>query len=557
MRGLLDSASRFSVSPRAWLSLAARGPAAKPKRHLRRQALRINILRSKSVSPAKAAASVPLIVKEAESKREAQSDVFLRSSLIYLCGKGISGIINFSAIALYTRLLDPASYGRYALVIAGVGLCQAAFFEWLPKGVLRFLPKHADREQVFLSTVATAFLATVALTALGAGTVLWFWTDPTGRLLVAVGVFLLWAQAWFDLNLEFARIRLRPLRHGLLSASRAILALGMGGILVLRGLGAYGPILGLAVAAHVSAFGLMWREWRRIRPGLLDRRLARDLLVYGLPLTAMSALEFVVNSSDRFMLGWLLGSAAVGPYAAGYDLSNMSLTLLMMVVNLAAYPLVVRSLETEGQEAARDQLRQSGLLLLAVAVPAATGLAVCAPNIAGVVLGADFRDAGAAVVPWIALAALAAGIKAYYFDLGFLLGRYTLGLVWVALAAAGINLALNLWWIPALGLMGAVYATVVAYLVALGLSWRLGRRAFPVPPFPAESVKIILAAAIMASLLWPTRGHHGWLMLLVQVGSGCLIYALVLLVSDFRGIGKRFYVWLLSRKVAVTWPRGM
>jgi O-antigen/teichoic acid export membrane protein len=93
----------------------------------------------------------------------------------------------------------------------------------------------------------------------------------------------------------------------------------------------------------------MWREWRCIRPGLLDLRLVRDLLAYGLPLAVTFALNFIVHSSDRILLGWLISYEAAGTYAAGYDLTQMSLTLLMMVVNLAAYPQIVRSLETEGQ----------------------------------------------------------------------------------------------------------------------------------------------------------------------------------------------------------------
>jgi hypothetical protein len=42
-------------------------------------------------------------------------------------------------------------------------------------------------------------------------------------------------------------------------------------------------------------------------------------------------------------------------------------------------------------------------------------------------------------------------------------------------------------------------------------------------------------------------------MLLVQVGSGCLVYGLALLASDFLGTGKRLYIWLLNRRDAVTW----
>jgi O-antigen/teichoic acid export membrane protein len=468
--------------------------------------------------------------------------------MLYFAGRSISGGVNLAAVALYTRLLEPASYGRYALVIAWVGFCQAVVFDWLSLGMLRFFSKHDNSPQVFLSTVAIAFLGMVALTASVGGIILLFWTDSSGRALVAVGMVLLWAESWFNLNRFLAQTRLLPIRDGVLSILRAALALGIGGTLIVHGFGTYGPILGLFTAALVSAVGVMWREWRCIRPGLLNLRLVRDLLAYGLPLAVTFALNFIVHSSDRILLGWLISYEAAGTYAAGYDLTQMSLTLLMMVVNLAAYPQIVRSLETEGQESARNRLRESGLLLLAVALPAAAGLAICAPNIAGVALGPAFRETGADLLPWIALATLIAGVKSYYFDLAFQLGRYTVGQVWVVLAAASINLALNLWWIPVLGLMGAVYATVVAYGVGLCLSWRLGRRVFSVPPFPAESVKVILAVVVMASVLWPTRSLHGWPMLVLQIGSGFIVYSLVLLLTNFYGIWGPLTAQLRNRK---------
>ena len=46
----------------------------------------------------------------------------------------------------------------------------------------------------------------------------------------------------------------------------------------------------------------------------------------------------------------LLGDGAVGADAAWYDIASRSLTLLMTTVNLAAYSLVVREMDTEGIE---------------------------------------------------------------------------------------------------------------------------------------------------------------------------------------------------------------
>lgn len=42
----------------------------------------------------------------------------------------------------------------------------------------------------------------------------------------------------------------------------------------------------------------------------------------------------------------------MGLYAVGHDLAHQTLTMLFMLVSLAAYPLVVRALEQAGEDAA-------------------------------------------------------------------------------------------------------------------------------------------------------------------------------------------------------------
>src|SRR5690606_5275570 len=142
-------------------------------------------------------------------------------------------------------------------------------------------------------------------------------------------------------------------------------------------------------------------------------------------------------------------------YAAGYDIANQGLTVLMMVVNLAAYPLLVRTLESKGILATQEQAVKSGTLLLGVSLPAAGSVVLLAPSIVQVVLGDSFRDTGRLLLPLIAAATFLAGLKAYHFDLAFQLGRWTVGQFWVSAIAAVVNVLLNLWWIPALGILGA------------------------------------------------------------------------------------------------------
>lgn len=472
--------------------------------------------------------------------------MLLRHSLIYLLARGLPGVIGFLTIAVYTRLLPPELYGRYALVLAGVSLAHAILFQWLRLGLLRFLPAYGDRPAPFLATVLAGYAAMAGLGLVGGAVAVVLAPDAAWRGLVLLAVLLLWTQGWFEINSNLLRSQLAPARYGALALSKAVLALAGGTGLILLGLGAAGPLLALALAMLVPTLvftrATWWGlGWPRPAPGVVQ-----ELLAYGLPLTATVALNFVISTSDRFLVAWLLGTDAAGTYAAGYDLGWAPVMILMTIVNLAGYPLVMRTIESAGAAAAKSQLQQNGLLLLIVALPALLGAVILAPNLARVVLGAPFRAEGATLVPWIALAAFLAGARLYYANLAFQLSRKTLGQLWVSLAAALLNVGLNLLWIPRFGLLGAAWATVLAYGLALILGWWLGRRHFPLPMLPPDALKPIGAALAMALALWPCRAWLGPLALAAQVGLGVLVYALVLGLLDWA-MGRGRLLQLLRR----------
>ena len=185
----------------------------------------------------------------------------------------------------------------------------------------------------------------------------------------------------------------------------------------------------------------------------------------------------------------------------------------MTVVNVAAYPLAARALESKGEEAARKQLLKNAELLFGVAFPGTLGLITLAPNIAAILLGTEFQKEASQLIPLVAVAALLSGIRAYHFDLAFQLGQRTVGQVWVMGGAAAINLLLNCWWIPRYGPLGAAWSTMVAYAVALLLSANLGRKIFFIPIEWRSVAKLTIATAAMIPILrsgeLPGRRLHG------------------------------------------------
>ncbi len=458
-----------------------------------------------------------------------------RHALLYALARGIPGLVLLASIALYTRLVPPAEYGLYALVVLSVNVANIIIFQWLRIAVLRFLPAREGDLEAFKATVLTCYGA-CALVAVGCAAVA---APATGEpRLVAMGLGLLMAQAWFELNLEWARAELRPFRYGAINFAKAALALAVGALLALRGMGGLGLLLGLGVGMAVPAAASS-RSWLNVRPRLAAPAIRNELVRYGLPLTITFALGFVLAMSDRLMLAWFLDEEAVGLYAVGYDLPRQSMGMLMMVVNLAAFPLAIRAMESGDTTALRAQLNANAAALVSVAAPLCVLFVLLRENIAHVVLGDQYGIAAAQVIPWIAVGALLEGAKSYYMDHSFHLSKQTRLHASVTGIAMLMNVLLNALWIPRFGILGAAYSTVVSYAVAIALSWAVGRSVLKMPIPWRIVVQVLLCCAVMASSLLLLGDGHGLSSLVLRVAIGGLTYVVALAALNVGGIRDR------------------
>lgn len=452
----------------------------------------------------------------------------LRHSGIYLIARGVPGLVNFLAIAVYTRLLSPNEYGRYVLVIAGIGLANVLLFQWLALALLRYVPGH-DASQRLMATARAIYRRLVLATAIG-GLLLIPWVPQSWHLLFVGALALLWAQGWFEINLQVLRAKLAPIAFGIASGLKAVLAIATG-VLLLR----WHPVALSPIIGHIVGFllgsAVQWRSlWQGVR-ARSDRRIAAQIVQYGVPLSATLALSYLVNSSDRFLIAYFIGDYAAGVYAASYDLVSQTLMILMIIINTAAFPLILNDMEQRGIEPACQQLSRNIFVLLAVATPVTAGLVLFAPEVARTVLGQRFQDTAISLIPWIAVATLLNGLRSYHFDLAFQLGKSTKHQLWVMGVAILVNVALNLIWIPRYRVMGAAWSTLAAYAAALLASVVIGRRFFPLPINGRGMVRVgvaVLAMIAVWSLLaysYPVRHRilQGGILFLVYGGMLALL----------------------------------
>src|SRR5690606_771121 len=117
------------------------------------------------------------------------------------------------------------------------------------------------------------------------------------------------------------------------------------------------------------------------------------------------------------------------------------------------------------------------------------------------------------------------------------LHKRTMTLLKITFAAAAINIVLNLFMIPAIGMMGAVYATGISYaFMALAIFLSCPRELLQLPD--ARSLLTAGAAALLFVLVLEGSGLFGlgseWPRLFASGGLWLVAYVLPVMLLDGR-----------------------
>ena len=215
---------------------------------------------------------------------------------------------------------------------------------------------------------------------------------------------------------------------------------------------------------------------------------------------------------------------------------EISILMIMNAINLAAYPMIVKLLDTKGKEAALEYFKTYAVLLLGLSIPAVVGLSLVGPNIVDLVIGEQYKQSVTMLLPWVSTAVFFMGAGAFYMHLPFQLGNKNMGIFKIAAVVAIINVILNYWLIPKMGMQGAAIATLLSFTISVVLGFIFGRRVFPIP-FPTKEVaKILLSSLIMGVCLYLLKDLRGWDWLLLQLSSGLSLFLIATYIQDIGGI---------------------
>ena len=418
----------------------------------------------------------------------------VRAGFWYILSSVLIRLVSLITTPLFTRLLTTQEYGAAGTFQSWWSLLLTVFSLNLMSSIGRAKLDYPGRLDDYIGSVSK--LSMLVSLLLSAAAVLFLrpvsaFLELTERETLLLLLYLCFAPA-----LTFAQAGMRyryDYRRNIavqwyLALGPALLSLAL--ILLTPGNRGFSRMIGLTVPAVLLSL-LIW--FRILSGGRLNAE--RAYWRYGLSLSLpmmMHALSMsVLAQSDKLVIARFGGQTEVAYY---HLVRNYSLLLYLLfdTVNQAWLPWFHDSL----QEGRRDEVRKYVRLFSSAACLLGLLLIAFGPEAVLLLGGSAYAPALSAVPPTV-MGVVCQCLYAHYINL-VLHEKKTRYVSFGTMAAAALNLVLNLIFVPKYGFAAAAYTTFVSFLVLLLVHFLFVRRKLQIRLY--DDRQIFLAAGVSTAL---------------------------------------------------------
>lgn len=437
-----------------------------------------------------------------------------RHTAIYGIGGLTSRFLAVLMLPLYTSYVSVKDYGRIELLMATMAVAVVVIRGGANFGFIRFYFLDKEHEyrrrlvrtvfwaQMTYSTLALVFCVIFASEIagfLGVRYIPHSHMQGSGTSLVIATAVLLWVNVNYAQMTNLFRAEQRSVAFSFATLLNIGITVPLTVLLVVvYKEGPLGIIVGNLSGTLVVFIALL--GYRREQLGLqFDRRLLHSLNRFGFPLMGAALATWVMNFGDRLMLAKLLHGQYALEQLGQYSLANKiaSAMVLLFTAFQVAWPAFAYSIENEDE--AKRTYSYVLTYLMFIAAWAAIGLSLFAPWIVRILARKPGYWPAAEAIPALAFASV--------FFAGFIVVTIATGrsrqtqFNWVATTAGAIlNFTLNLWLIPAYGMLGAAYATLAGFILILVLRTWNAQLVYPVQYQWRRVTVLVLMAGVLTGI---------------------------------------------------------
>jgi len=458
------------------------------------------------------------------------------------------GLKTLIILPIMTKMLDAENYGIWAQMIVTINLVAPIATLGLPFALVRFLAAEKEKEEIQegIYSVLTAIFIVGLIISL----ILIIFSYPIsnffgcGQNLIKILAFVILLEC---LNLVFLNIFRAFQEIKKYSFFIIFLTVGEVGLIaaaVSLGHRLLGAILSLLIirlatflivgALIIKKVGIKFPNFSRIK----------DYLSFGLPIVPSNISSWVVQSSDRYLIGYFLGAVFVGYYAPGYTLGCI-VSLFVAPLGFVLPVVLSKFYDENKMDKVKTYFEYSLKYFLMFAIPSAFGLSILSKQLLTILSTPEIASQGYLVTPFVVLSILLYGTYAIISQIIVLVKKTKIiGTIWII--AAITNFGLNLIFIPKIGILGAAITTLLAYFLAFLLTWHYSFQNFKFD-IGWKFILKSLSASIVMSLFIIRFSPVGILEVSIAIIISVLLYSIVLfLLKGFTRNELKFFVKLFK-----------
>ena len=321
----------------------------------------------------------------------------IRGGAVTMAAQAVKVGAQFATIMILARLLTPADFGLFAIVLALLTLLELFKDLGLSSATVQ-RPEITGRQVSTLFWLNAALGVAVAGLLAGLAPVLaWAYDSPLLVQLVPAAALTLVLTGFAAQHLALLRRQMRFQVLAAVQTGSEVVAMGAALLAAYQGLGIWSLVVQrLAWAGCMFLGATLSSGWLPGRPGPLGE--VRGLVAFGLNATGAMALGRVATSLDKMVIGWYWGAVPLGFFERAQKLIMMPVQNLNTPLATVALPMLSRlNDEPERYRKAYIAIAERLVMLLA---PAAALLVAGAQPVIALVLGPQWDEASP-ILAWL------------------------------------------------------------------------------------------------------------------------------------------------------------
>ncbi|MPM58967.1 hypothetical protein SDC9_105802 [bioreactor metagenome] len=447
----------------------------------------------------------------------------MKSIIKYIPSVIIPTIFSIINIFIYGNYLTKDEYGKYNLYNTTISIIDVVFFSFITLSIIRFyfeLKSSEEKDRLISTYMVTILIIMCILSILG-------WT-----ILGYEAIYLIIGCFGFSMFSFYSNLLRAENNVRLFTSTKIIIPLS--GIFILlyyintKGkldisniiISTYFPYIFVNIGLTIK-----YLYDKRIKL-LWDYNLIKSTLKFGSPLLVVGLLNLILSSSDKYFIKFFLGDSQLGSYSFAYRISELSMLNVTHIIIIALYPEVVKAYESYGKKQAEVLMKKFIHIHLIFIIPLIFCFFLFSSDILKIFfpqyIGSEF------IIKLVSIGTFFYSIS-FYTNKAFEVGKNTKKMMFALLISVIINILLNWILIPRIGVLGAIYSTIISYFLYIILSMTISKDIFRILFDEKYVFYILILNIIIYFLILVIRKAFYHQNILTLIAQGILYFVLYII----------------------------